>query len=312
MSAALIEAPPYGSPEWLAWRLGGLGASDLPTVAGVSPWQTEYQLAALKRGMTAPFEGNAATRWGHRMEAVGIEVYQEATGLEVVTGETFGDPRWPHLWATLDGRAGRVGVEVKATGRWDTPPPSVQVQGLGQIGLADLDAVDVVRLSMHGEPTITRVERDDATITELLALGEAWYLRYVLGDEMPPLDDSPEAGRVLRGLRGDAEAKADEHQAQAMRSLRRIRQGIKDLEAADRALVRDLKQSMAGTGVLVGTGFRVAWSVTRGRTTTAWQQIADGLRTRATPEEWDALLSLHTTTGEAGDRFWPTWDEEET
>lgn len=312
MTARTLHPPPYGSAEWTEWRRGGIGASDLPALAGVNPYQGEYGLAAVKRGDAAPFAGNAATSWGHRIETIGLDIYEEVTGLALVRGETFADDRWPHLYATLDGRVDRIGVEVKATAaRWDGVPQRVEVQALAQIGLADLDAVDVVRLSMHGEPAITRVWRDDVTIADLLALGEAWYLRYVLGPDMPPLDDSAPARAVLARLRGDGESKADEHQSQAMRSLRRVRQGIRDLESADKALVRDLKQSMAGTGVLVGTGFRVAWSATRGRTTTAWQQIAEGLRTRATPGEWDALLSLNTTTGEAGDRFAPTWDEEE-
>ena len=309
--SAVVDAPPYGSPEWVTWRNRGLGASDLPTVVGVNPYQSEYELAAVKRGLSEPFAGNARTAWGHRMEAVGIEVYRETTGAEVVTGETLGDPRWPHLWATLDGRAGRVGIEVKWTARWDALPRRVEVQALAGIGLADLDAMDVVRLSAYGEPLILRVERDDAAIADLLPLGEAWYVRYVLGDEMPPLDDSAPARAVLARLRGDGESQADERQAQAMRSLRTVRRGIRDLEAADRALVRDIKQGMAGTGVLVGDGFRVTWSPVKGRTTMAWQQIAEGLRTRATPEEWDALLSLHTMTGEPGDAFRPTWEEEE-
>ncbi len=308
-----IDVPPYSSPEWVAWRRGGLGASDLPTVVGCNPWQTEYQLAALKRGETPAFEGNAATRWGHRMEAVGIEVYQESTGFAVKRGETFADPRYPHLWATLDGRVPDLGrgVEIKWVGRgMDGLPQRMEVQALAQCGLADLDAVDVVALSPHGEPTIHRVDRDDAAIADLLALGEAWYVRYVLGDEMPALDDSPEARRFLGRLRGTEQRTADDDQRMTLANLRQVRDSLARLDAAERGLIRDLKSSMAGTGVLVAPGARVSWAAVKARTTVGWQQVAEGLRTRVTDEEWGAVVSLATTEGEPGDRFAVTFKEE--
>lgn len=307
-----IEAPTYGSDDWVQWRTHGLGASDLPTVAGCNPWQTEYQLWAQKRGIAAPFEGNEKTRWGHRMEAIGIEVYTEATGRSVVTGETFADPRWPHLWATLDGRVPdeRIGVEVKWTARWDTPPQSVEVQALAQMGLADLVAVDVVRMSPYGEPTIHRIERDDAAVDDLLALGEAWFVRYVLGDEAPPYDESPESRRALLALRGTEERPADGDQRTALARLREVRDALGRLETAEKALVRDLKASMAGAGVLVAPGLaRATWSVVKPRTSVAWQQVAEGLRTRCTDEEWESVVSLATTVGEPGDRFAVKFDE---
>ena len=304
VSAVLIQAPPYGSAEWVAWRDHGLGASELPTVVGCNPYQTEYQLASLKRGDTPAFEGSAATRWGHRMEAIGIEVWQEATGLVAVTGETFGDPRWPHLWASLDGRAGRIGAEVKWTARWDEVPSRVTVQALGQIGLADLDAVDVVRLSPYGEPTITRIERDDAAVTDLLDLGEAWYLRFVLGDEWPPLDGSPEARRALDRLVGTDERPADERQVEMLADLRRTREALERLTTAEDRLVRDIKASMAGAGVLTAPGVRVTWAPVKGRTTTDWKALAASLA--VAPE----IIAEHTTTGEPTTRFAVKYEEE--
>lgn len=304
MTAAVIATPPYGSPEWLEWRRHGLGASELPAIVGCDPWKSEYQVAAIKRGIETEEHGaTPLQRWGLRMEAVGIDWYREQTGLDVVTGETWADPRWPHLWASLDGRAGRRGVEVKYAARWTDMPQRVEVQTLGQIGLADLDAIDVVRLSPYGEPAILTVERDDAAIADLLELGEAWYARFVLGDEMPPLDDSPAARKALSGLRGTDERIADEQQRQTLATLRNVRDHLERLKGAEAQLIRDLKASMAGAGVLVAPGARATWSSVKPRTTVGWQQVAEGLRTRCTPEEWEAVVSLATTVGDPGDRF---------
>jgi len=323
--SALVEAPPYGSPEWLAWRSHGIGASELASLVGADPYRGEYALALLKRGLSDDFTGNVATAWGQRIEGVALDAYEEFTGTVVYRGETWADERWPHLWATLDGRTGRVGVEVKATTRWQVPPPHVRVQALAQMGLADLEAVDVVRVSPYGEPIITRLDRDDGAIGDLLDLGEAWYVRFVLGDEMPPVDGSREASRHLDTQRGDAETVATAEQATLAGALHEMRRRRDELESQERAVVNALKASMAGTGVLVGDGFRVTWQAVKGRTTVDWQSVAldvaltlldmagpedPALRERAEAVV-EAASKRHTNTGEGTTRFVPTWQEEE-
>ena len=306
MTATPIVAPPYGSPDWVAWRNRGLGASDLPTLTGDNPWQSEYQLAAVKRGLAEPDPENEAMRWGHRLERVGIDLYRELTGRMVVTGETFGRQDHPHLWATLDGRVpgDAIGVEVKATRhRWDELPRRIVVQCLAQMGLADLAAVDVVVLPFPAEPAVIRVERDEGAIGDLLALGEEWWARYVEGDEMPPLDESPAARKALRGLRGDEERIADETQASWLRSLARVRAAAAELEETDRGLVRAIKASMAGAGVLVAPDARVTWSAVKPRTTVDWKAVAAVAGRDWDPEVWEALVRDHTSTGEPGDTF---------
>lgn len=306
MTATPIVAPPYGSPDWVAWRNRGLGASDLPTLTGDNPWQSEYQLAAVKRGLAEPDPENEAMRWGHRLERVGIDLYRELTGRMVVTGETFGRQDHPHLWATLDGRVpgDAIGVEVKATRhRWDELPRRIVVQCLAQMGLADLAAVDVVVLPFPEDPYIVRVERDEAAIADLMALGEEWWARYVEGDEMPPLDESPAARKALRGLRGDAERIADETQREWALAWLRADAEVKRLEEQKETLKRLIKSSMAGAGVLIAPDARVTWSAVKGKTTTNWKAIAEVAGRDWDREVWEALVRDHTTTGEPGDTF---------
>lgn len=306
MTASIVVPPPYGSAEWVQWRTRGIGASDMPSLTGDNPWQTEYQLWALKTGRETPGPTTSAQAWGHRLESVGIEFYMGETGRRVVTGETFRRPDFPHLFATLDGRVpgDAVGVEVKSTRhRWEELPRRIVVQTLAQMGCADLAAVDVVVLPYPEDPYIVRVERDEGAIADLLALGEEWWARYVEGDEMPPLDDSPAARKALRGLRGDEERIADETQASWLRSLARVRAGITELEETDRGLVRAIKASMAGAGVLVAPDARVTWSAVKPRTTTDWKAVAAVAGRDWDREVWEALVRSHTTTGDPGDTF---------
>ena len=80
--------------------------------------------------------------------------------------------------------------------------------------------------------------------------------------------------------------------------------------AAEKAAVRDLKASMAGVGVLLAPGARVTWSAVKPRTTIGWQQVAEGLRSRVTAEEWESVVSLATLVGEPGERFVVKYEEE--
>lgn len=313
MSARLIAPPEYRSPAWQAWRRTGLGASDLPAIVGVDTFKGEYGLWAEKRATETPEDSPSdVMRFGSFVESYALARWQESTGLPLVTGETFADDRWPNLWATLDGRQPdrRIGVEAKYTTRSEELPEKWVVQALAQVGLADLDAVDIVRVNARGEVTVHRVERDDGRIGLLLGLGQAWYERYVLGGEEPPLDGSPEAKRALDRLVGTEQRDADDDQAGMLAELRRTRKALERLHAADERLVRDIKASMAGAGVLVAPAARVTWAPVKGRTTVGWQQVAEGLRTRCTPEEWDSVVSLATTVGEPTTRFAVKFEEE--
>lgn len=311
MTAVAIQPPEYKSPEWVRWRRGGLGASDFASVVGVDAFRGEYELWASKRRDDAPVDQPSdVMRFGSFVEAYALDRYEEETGTTLVRGETFANDHWPHCWATLDGRAGRIGVEAKYTTTSVELPEKWVVQALAQIGLADLDCVDLVRVSPRGEPTYHRIERDDARITRLLDLGQGWYERYVIGGEEPPLDGSPAARKRLDGMVGTEQRDADDQQLGLLADLRRTRKALERLTQAEDRLVRDIKASMAGAGVLVAPAARVTWATVKGRTTTSWEQIANGLRSRCTDEEWEAVVSLATTTGEPGTRFAVRFEEE--
>ena len=310
----IVTVPDYGSEAWVSLRRRGIGASELPALAGVDQWKGEYEVAIEKRGESEPFTGNAATRWGHRIESVAIDAYEEETGrAPVIRGETWHDDRWPHLWATLDGRWERIGVEVKATTRWTEPPSSVQMQAYAQMGLAGLDAVDVVRVSPYGEPIITTIERDDDLIHDLLDMGEAWYVRYVLGDELPPVDASKAASRHLDRLRGTEERAATDEQEALLAKLREVRATKRQAEQVERQVINELKASMAGTGTLAARDARVSWSEVRGRITVDWRSVAQMLASMAglPPEQLDEAAHRHTSIGDPTTRFAVKFTEEE-
>ena len=304
--SALLEAPPANTPEWVEWRKGGLGASDLPAILGLDPYRTEHEVWEEKTGRRPGFAGNAKTRWGHRMEQLGRDHWTEQhpdVDPAVHNDRPYHDDRWPHLWATPDGvggsgTPGEVGIEVKVTEAWVHPPERVRVQALAQAGICGFDRVDVVRLNFDDDPAIFRIERDERAIEDMLAAAEAWYVLHVIEGAEPP--------------RRPDEAPADRRQAQAAADLRRVTRAIEQLEQRARDLKDDLIASVAGKGVITGPGFRIEVRAGHDTTRTGWKELAQSFLKDMGAEEREALVGLHSTTSRVRPAVYPSWDEEET
>jgi len=306
--SATIDAPPANTPEWDKWRQSGLGASEQATILGLNPFQTEHELWLVKTGQALPFRGNAKTRWGHRLEAIGISEWRLADPGWVVAANTVPhrDSRWPHLYATPDGIAmsgsHRIGIEVKVTASWEEPPDSVRVQNLAQAGICGFDRVDVVRLSFEDDPRIFRIERDEAAIKDILDTGEAWYVRHVIEGLEPP-------------QRADA-VEADERQINLAASLRDVRDAVQKLKRSEAIIKADIVASVAGRGVITGPGFRIDVHAAHERHDTHWKDVAADHRARLAEmgieaSELDAIEREHQTVKWMRAVPYPTWAEEE-
>lgn len=99
-----------GSPEWHAHRAKSRNASETPTVLGVSPWQTPYQLWLLRTGRSQQKVTPAMYR-GNDLEPAARAAYEQKTGnvmepLVLLDGEYS---------ASFDGMtlAGDVVLEIK-------------------------------------------------------------------------------------------------------------------------------------------------------------------------------------------------------
>lgn len=67
-----------GSDEWLAMRQLGIGGSDVAAILGWSPFTSFYTLWANKTGLVeADKLDNPAIEWGHRLESVVMDKFQD-------------------------------------------------------------------------------------------------------------------------------------------------------------------------------------------------------------------------------------------
>lgn len=304
MTAAI---PLQQSPEWYAWRRGGIGASEFPAILGEDPWKGERQIALEKRGEVEPEPETAAQRWGKRLQRAALEVYAESSPVPIHhVNTTAVSRRYPHVFASLDGRyvGQRRGVEVKLTReQWDEPPRRVVIQTQVQMGVLELDAIDVVKVSLgYSEPQSFTVERDDLAIAKLLPLGEAWYRRFVLGDRLPPIDGSRATSRHLDRIMGPPEMEPGPDEIALALELHRIRQAKKRLEEVEEPEAANrLKDAMHGSYAMAGGGVRVTWKPEKARLevnhegiAAAYRAILEQMEYRA--EDLDAIVSLHSAT----------------
>lgn len=106
--------------NWTRWRSKGLGSSDAPTIMGVSPWKTPYQLWEEKVGISKPFTGNFATQRGTEMEPRARAAFELESGYEfnAVVAE---NANYPYIRASLDGYNKELDaiLEIKCPGKED-------------------------------------------------------------------------------------------------------------------------------------------------------------------------------------------------
>jgi putative phage-type endonuclease len=92
--------------EWLEMRSHGVGGSDSGTICGVDKYSSALVLWSEKVGHTKrEFSGNAATRWGHRLEDDVAEAYAEDYNKAIVAWPVLiwsSDPEHPFMYANLD------------------------------------------------------------------------------------------------------------------------------------------------------------------------------------------------------------------
>jgi predicted phage-related endonuclease len=310
---------PEDHAAFVAYRqsLQGIGASDAASVLGLSRFQSAFELWARLTGRIPADAGNKRTQRGLRLEPVAAEWYAEETGRKVRRiRRTARDPRWPHLFAHPDrATAGRL-IQIK-TGWRDYPdgrvPLDVQAQVTVEAALTHRPVVDVALMTFE-DLYIHEVRPDPTEAAELCDFLEEWYQRHVLADD-PPRDGSRAYSRFLDAHVREVEEQGTEAQDQLMGQLRAVRGEQRRLEADENALVIALKESMAGATRVAGDGWRITWTTTKPRRTTDWREIATDYRSRLGPTvpeaDLEAVVEAHTSEGEPGRQFRPTWKEED-
>ncbi|NRA03756.1 MAG: YqaJ viral recombinase family protein [Myxococcales bacterium] len=258
--------------EWLAWRRHGLGGSDMAIIMGCARWGSLWTLWLDKRkGLTSRAD-TGAQMTGKLLEEAVIQwavVETGAVGRMKAEPMQHSDHEWmrgtPDAW--LMGRDGSTGLEAKvAEWPWETPPDYYLAQCRWYMAIADVDEW-LLAAFFRKAPAwkLYRIERDLELEAEMIgAAGEFWS-RYVIGNEIPPIDDSAAAGKGLGVIHGppaerDLFKVATENEELMVRTYADFGSAIDTLEAERALMGNHLRDAIGKNSGLRWTGGRCRWS----------------------------------------------------
>ena len=315
-AASGIARPRYRqrSPEWYAERRTGIGSSDAPVIAGISPYSDARTLWLQKVGLAPEAEQNEPMRWGRLLEAAIAQGYTEMTGNPLRRLHKIRRSReYPWMLASIDRaivgrpRRRRRLVEIKTVrfkkddwgraGSDDVPDP-VRVQVQHQMIVTGYREADVAVLFSGSDLQVYSLGWDQRLAEGLIGM-EVRFWQYVESRTPPPVvtqqrvmprSDVVEADGRVQTLVGEIAAyRAEQEEAKSHR------------DAAE----AQLKEAIAEETVLVGPGFTVTYRPGRDRVKVAWEEVARAYRHLLTrpdadypPEEedLDTIEGLYTRT----------------
>jgi predicted phage-related endonuclease len=193
-------------------------------------------------------------------------------------------------------------------------PLRVQLQTQLYMAATRLKVCNVIAL-LKGSPHIFVQHFDPEAATVICECMEQFYRRYIIGDEMPPLDTSEAAGRYLQQLyprhRARDIVEATPEQADILDDYLTVRVEQKVLQdTRDRIEVR-LKQEVGNHEGLRWQDGVFTWRNTKDKKITDWKAMALGLLHGYVPdaEEQIKLTDFYTRTKEGSRRVWLASDQ---
>jgi putative phage-type endonuclease len=206
--ARLVGTFENGSPEWHEARKDSLGGSEIGVAMGLSPFQSPFNLWAIKTGqIEAPKLNNWAIRFGNKFEQPILELLQEEhPDWELYNTGTYRHGERSFMTANPDALAKVNGewviVEVKTSRNyWHEIPPTYISQVryyMAVMGVKRAVIVGVVNMAWVEH----WVERDE--FEEQVLIDQATrFWKYVTEGTQPDWDGSESTYETLRELHPD-------------------------------------------------------------------------------------------------------------
>ena len=279
---------PRLTPQELADRHLGMGATDVVEACGLAPWAGAgpMRLFCQKLGLKSENEEEDADpgredamEWGHVMEPVILDWYARTQGVQMLPGGHVPHPVEPWLWASLDASvigASRI-VEVKNVSspalyrHWDVSSADgvpAYVRAQVTIGMACHGAREAhVVACVGGRPPHTWTVFYDAELADLLIQGAAAFWQWVQDGTPPPLDATPATRTyLLDKYPANRERRMVEAPAYLEdTAMRRIEaaQGEKERGALKRLHDAQLLEAIGDADGIEGNGWRMTWKLDR-------------------------------------------------
>ena len=264
-----IEVAMSGTPEWLAARATGIGASEAAAVCGLSSYETPLHVYARKVGELAEKDDTDAMWWGRKIEPLILERWMEKRGRHTFFYQypcpMFRRDGFPFQTATPDALLpSDEGVEIKST-TWrragelgaegtDEAPAEWVLQCQQAMAVCDLQAMYLVVLIDKDRLWEGRVERNESLIERITAAEAELWDRIQRRDPPEPSwqhDATPDLIKALSKAVNDEVVELPVEIETLWGRQQELAQNIKTLET-ERELCRSkvaFALGNAGTGV---------------------------------------------------------------
>ncbi len=235
------------SQEHIEWRRNGIGGSDAPVIAGVSPWKTPLQLWEEKAlGIYNDTDSKAKKR-GRDLEEEGLRAFEKKTGI-FVAPDRYINPNFSWIRVSMDGAdlSGRYAVEVKHPNKEDHEMakygkiPNKYVPQCHHYLLAKPSLKNIFYFSRYEykegvfDEALVEVNRDESILDPLFNLEEKFW-DMVLNKVQPEMTD--------RDFLNMEDCKKWKREAA---SLIKVKEQLKALEERESELLQTLKSLTQG------------------------------------------------------------------
>lgn len=251
------ESLDHDRTAWLAARRRGLGGSDIAALLGLSKWKTPLALWREKMGLDQTDADSWVMKLGRHNEPLIAEEWARLNGATLYRLPFLTDIGHPHRCANVDYVAkfadGHVEIiEIKWSGRGvEDIPDYYYTQVVWYMAVTGIHSAQLVVADSFREPEGRRVDWNPEVAESLLTAADAWWLRYVEGNEAPEPTGSEErkdeAFTTLAALEPVVVA-ADSRAIEIVEKLNAAKGERDKADEAVRDLEADLAEHMAGLG----------------------------------------------------------------
>lgn len=313
MSTQVLPLPDAAEREaWLQERKTFLGATDIVSILGMSPYKTPLQVYLEKTGRLEPEPMSAPALRGIRMEPVVAQMYSDETGHSLRKGATVRMLDRPYLAATPDYYSPLSLVEIKTHSPrlaheygppgTDELPSREVVQVTWQMHVCQAASCDLACLFGVDDLRIYTVGYDRELGCSLEQTAEAFWHDVIQADE-PPVASAGDEDVLKRLYPSDAgaEVMSDAELEEVIEEMSLTLQRLRATEEALEGQKARIQQFMGSAAVLHCRHGAFTWKARKG--SPSWKRIAEELG--APP----ALIAKHTPA--TGPRVFSTpWSRE--
>jgi putative phage-type endonuclease len=216
MSAVLLGTETPNTEPWYRLRAGGIGASEIAAVVGLSPYMSAFWLWHFKKGNLPAQKVSDAMDWGHRLEPVVRDWFSDRHEFDVIAtpgtyahaerdwqranpdGLIYDDEFLPEPIALYEGKTARFPDGFGPSGS-DIIPLAYRCQVQHSLDIFDLPRAYVAVLIGGNEPREYVIEADADDQRTLREAGQAFW-DSLQNDDEPPIDCSDSTYQAVRDL----------------------------------------------------------------------------------------------------------------